>query len=374
MSYFEQSVPGPGTHALIIGIGRYHHLPGGAGTPYPDPSLFPGLGQLTSPPLSAVAVAEWLVKAPHQLWTAPLASVELLVSAGADAVTADPTLANIKTAYRAWRTRARARPDNVALFYFCGHGLQSDARRLLLTSDFGVDEENPFTGAFNLEGTRAARVAEGPDTQCFFVDSCASPAPWFAMHERPAVAGLGTPPARRTGMAAANTVTILASRPYGEAEAPRGQISYFTQALLAALGGGAATRRGTDWVVSTADLFESMSLLLADARPDGGQALLQDGLAGDAELWRLAERPPVEFAVRCIPDAAHRIARLACSPFRPPGVRYERMVPRPAPWLVRSVAGSHLMEADFPDECYPPVREQMDVLPRTATVRLRVTP
>jgi hypothetical protein len=378
MTWFTRPVTGPATHALVIGVGGYPHLPGGTGRPYPDPGMFGAMGQLTSPPLSAVAVAQWLAQAPSETWTAPLASIDLLVSAhpdhpGVGAGTGTPTRAAVRDAYQAWRHRAQERPDNVALLYFCGHGLQSGTRRLLLTSDFGADEEDPFAGAFNLEATRDARVAEGPATQCFFIDSCASPAPWLMLHERPEVPGLSTRAARRTGAAATNTVTILASPPYGEAESKPGEISAYTRALLAAFAGTAASRCGTDWVVRLRDLFDAMTPRIG-ADDDTDQVLVQDGQMGDAVLWRLAEAPPVDFTVRCIPDIAHRQAALACEPFRPPGARWERRTPDRTPWPVRSIAGSHLLEATFADGDYPGVSERLDVLPFTGDLTLRVEP
>ena len=111
--YFERPSATPGTHALIIGVGGYPHLPGGTGPTIADPTMFAGLTQLTSPPASAVALAEWLVAADAERWVAPLASVDLLVSPHpaypeVGAGTVEPTIANIGTAYRAWRQRAAA--------------------------------------------------------------------------------------------------------------------------------------------------------------------------------------------------------------------------------------------------------------------------
>jgi hypothetical protein len=52
------AVDGPATHALVIGVGAYPHLIGGTGrTKYND-----GMGQLTSPPISARLFASWLMR------------------------------------------------------------------------------------------------------------------------------------------------------------------------------------------------------------------------------------------------------------------------------------------------------------------------
>jgi hypothetical protein len=69
-------VQGPATHAIIIGVGRYPHLGNGDGPLTPNHD---GMGQLTSPPHSARAVARWLIRSLHDP-AKPLADVALLVS------------------------------------------------------------------------------------------------------------------------------------------------------------------------------------------------------------------------------------------------------------------------------------------------------
>ncbi len=71
--------PGPRTHALVIGIGGYDHLRGGAGTLLPNLVYYGNLGQLTSPPRSALAIAAAL-QSPELDWQVPLGTVDLLVS------------------------------------------------------------------------------------------------------------------------------------------------------------------------------------------------------------------------------------------------------------------------------------------------------
>ena len=52
---FERTTGGPAMHALVIGVGRYPYGGAGAG------GLLGGLTTVTSPPASALAVAEWLM-------------------------------------------------------------------------------------------------------------------------------------------------------------------------------------------------------------------------------------------------------------------------------------------------------------------------
>jgi hypothetical protein len=378
--YVENPAATPGVHALVIGVGGYRHLPGGTGPQIPDPTQFHGLRQLTSAPVSAVAVANWLRAADHDLWTVPLASVDLLVSSHPDftdavPATTEPTVAHIAEAYGRWRRRASAHPDNVAIFYFCGHGLQFDTQRLLLASDLHVDEFAPMTGAFEFESTRNASTQCLPRTQCFFVDSCANTAPYLMSHHA-VVPGLGTAAARAVDGGAPNTVTVLASAAGIAAEGRRNDVSYFTRALLAAFSGRAASRNlYQDWAVHTTDLGPAIDTLVRDLRGDDGQPTRQDDTRGKAELWRLPDAPPVEFTVACAPTDAHRAAELTYERLEDAGMhRLGSPPPDGAPWTVRSAAGCHRLEATFGRKDYPDTLRLVDVLPPGFPIRLRVLP
>ena len=176
--FFSTGKPGPGLHALVIGVGAYAHLEGGSGTEIEDPLRYGNLGQLTSPPRSALAFANWLRESNHDRWKAPLATIELLISpapsdpdpAGSSLIFPDATIDGILAAFDAWTQRCGSDANNVAVFYFCGHGLQSE-EQILLASDFGR-YSNHFRGAFAFDSTREAFLQRLPKTQCFFVDAC----------------------------------------------------------------------------------------------------------------------------------------------------------------------------------------------------------
>ena len=48
----------PTLHALVIGVGDYPHLNNGTGALANDPL---GLSQVTTPPVTALALADWLL-------------------------------------------------------------------------------------------------------------------------------------------------------------------------------------------------------------------------------------------------------------------------------------------------------------------------
>jgi len=142
----------PATHALVVGVGEYPWLIGG--TEQANAALAEGMGQLSSPPASARAITDWLLGS-HADPTAPLATIDLLLSAadgeqsyrpeGGDTVAVDMAEKEaLVAAIRAWRTRCDSHPGNVALFFFCGHGVGRGFDLALLARDFGAEPEQPF--------------------------------------------------------------------------------------------------------------------------------------------------------------------------------------------------------------------------------------
>ena len=176
---FEQDVAGPATHALIIGVGGYDHLDGGASDHKLEPAgKYGNLGQLTSPPKSACALAAALTAIPREDWLAPLGTVDLLVSTapgdddpgGTGGPYERATRTAIQEAFDRWWVRCESNPDNVAVFFFCGHGLQASSH-VLLPTDFGATG-NPWAQAIDFNRTRDAFLTNKAKTQVFLVDAC----------------------------------------------------------------------------------------------------------------------------------------------------------------------------------------------------------
>src|SRR5689334_23030709 len=114
----------PGTHALVIGVGKYPNLLGGE-TPVANAD---GMRQLSSPPLSARAVATWLL-AEFRDDDRPLASLSLLLSEDAPTPFSNPktgashdvgvaTIENIVAAIKAWKALGDSDFGNRLIFYF----------------------------------------------------------------------------------------------------------------------------------------------------------------------------------------------------------------------------------------------------------------
>jgi hypothetical protein len=182
--YAPAAASQPGTHLLAIGVGSYPFLLGGNGKLTNKPL---GLKQLQSPPLSLRAMLDWFlagVSLPGSCGfvnpAAPLASVEALASAATlftfnaptGILTVDAaTRQNIQDAFEAWLLRLKSHPDNIGVFYFCGHGMMvSD--HYLLAEDFGRSNAQPWAQAFDISNTIRAVEREVSGSVFYFIDAC----------------------------------------------------------------------------------------------------------------------------------------------------------------------------------------------------------
>jgi hypothetical protein len=210
-----------------------------------------GLGQLTSPPISAKAVADWFLARIYKPTTpfgfsnptAPLSSVDVLLSpSGAykrpDGNSIDVDIADkahVEQSFEQWRQRLVGNPASIGVMYFCGHGVMS-ANQYLLTADFGDNPGNPWSKAFDLSLTVRALEREVPGPLYFLVDACRQVPKTFA-------ATLGANP-QALRVVQLNKPLVNSSRlelqAAGEgalAFAVPNKVSRFTDALLRALSG-----------------------------------------------------------------------------------------------------------------------------------------
>jgi hypothetical protein len=152
------------THALVIGVGEYPHLPQGRLFDQ-NPAVYHfNLGQLTSPVTSASRLADWLLTEHHNP-SAELGSVRLLLSPqiyqpgdkatrrlhkpiGTSINVEWSALTPMRTAFSQWCQLLAKNPDNVGVFFFSGHGLEA-IDRYLVCADFGSDPNKWHHGLAN---------------------------------------------------------------------------------------------------------------------------------------------------------------------------------------------------------------------------------
>jgi len=341
----------PGTHVLIVGVGAYPALIGGDTKLLLENPL--GLKQLSSPPVSAKALADWFTKGSHKRGDsdafhnpkAPLASVEMLLSPGQsykgrDGVELhieDATRANIARCFSRWKECSAENPANISVFYFCGHGVMGD-NDYLLPSDFGVvNRENPWVDAIDITQTARAmrRLAGGP--LYFFIDAC-------RQATGDALSPGATPPALayvdfKKPVKGFARLMLWATGEGQQAFGAAGKVSRFTKALLESLSGYLAQKSsdGKHWIITGSLLSRSVSEILeqenAALKPEKHQYVEQ----------QLIGSLPFQFLSR---DPQRAVVGLPASWTPGPEVRQE----------LNSVKGLERM----PDETREPVAEALE--------------
>lgn len=256
---FDSDSDQPATHAIVIGVGDYPHLIGGSGT---RTDSHDGMKQLTSPPVSARAFANWLLHEFHNP-DAPLGSVQLLLSeqvprlfdlpGGTQADIGLANLDNIKKAVTAWRRRADLHLDNMTIFYFCGHGISEGNSMVLLPSDFG-SEDNAFAHSIDFLNVYNAMEQYQAQKQVFFVDACRASSD--SLHGNRGVNILQDRPrgADGTRIGPVYYATLKDELAYGQTH----EASYFTTALLDCLSHFGADDQEGDWRTSNFGLAEAL--------------------------------------------------------------------------------------------------------------------
>lgn len=359
----------PGTHALIVGIGNYTYLLGGAEEVRPN--RLP-LAQLTSSPVSAYAVVDWMLgtntyaghpEAKLNNPAAPLATVDLLVSEASPAAdpASIPTMANLKTAINQWVARCNTHSDNVAFLYLCGHGLK--VRDLvLLTSDFGKPGElSIWNQALSLDSIRLGMRKCSAQSQFMFFDCCRSyPIAFtdvFATGNQMFDALMDH--ADNRNYLAMNS-TLEGSQAFGTA----GEPSHFTKALLEGLSGFASENRGGGWVVTNSSLASATHRIMRfDSGASVNRQLVVSEAPGDATLHVLRGLPKVKTRVQCLPPVP--VIPVTYQLKRSGLVHHEainqplRADIEPGEWRVEMGVGGHWMQHDqmiYPPTCDHPFK------------------
>jgi Caspase domain len=364
---YPASDPGgdaPQAHALLIGVGRYPHLIGGD---KPLAINHFNMGQLSSPPASAQALANWLIEkrtTSHLNMRVPLGTVELLLSptdytdpSGRARTVDDATFANISAAFQAWLARCNRNPDNIGIFYFCGHGLER-ADAYLLASDHGDSVFQPWRNTIHFTATeQGVRAAARARTFCWLIDACRNnpidTVRWPLIPAQP----LFTPPIQQfpprvTEVLRATTSNGVAHGP------PGGGVSYFTAALIRCLDslGASSPLVGTRWRVTTESLRCAMEeLMRRTPLPDGGFGRCDAGGSSNTfgqptTLHTLPGAAGVLTTITYDPELALEFASLSV------GRNGDTLLSRnPAPecWELELEAAKYDIRAHFPHREYP---------------------
>ncbi|GAA4604740.1 hypothetical protein BJY16_005124 [Actinoplanes octamycinicus] len=363
----------PGIHALIIGIGHYPFLTG-------NHLRYDGSADLRSAPVSALRFLDCLLDDAAGPWSRPVSTVDVLLSPvrelvdpdGVAVPVADPTRRNIQAAFDGWLDRCRSDPDNVAVLYFCGHGVQTD-EHILLASDFAESDNNPFLGSFAFDTSRDGLLTQLPRTQCLFVDACRVHLTEEVRRKRLLGAGPLIAPEDYAERLCRHDLTLRA--PFlDEFGAPDGEapVSYFTAALVKALEGQAGEEDPDTgaWLVSNESISRAMTTLLQRELGEAtGQAVEGARIYQPAVLRRLAAAPSTEVRVRWDPEITSGVVR--CTPRLPARPEHRSAASARQPWRFPAEAGHYVATAECDQGSYVAEQRPFLALPPTADVRVR---
>ncbi|MBB6600332.1 caspase family protein [Luteimonas sp. MC1825] len=348
----------PGTHAIVIGVGDYPCLKGGSN---PNPfAHHMNMGQLSSPVKSVEQMTEWIR---HQMDNneKPLRSLGVLCSApdplqmtqeNGNVVNIErASLANVENAIVAWKNRADRHEGNIAMFYFCGHGLSfSDSEMSLLMEDFGSNEHSPMRHAVDLD---KLKIGLGQHckalNQIFFIDACRNtPTPDFldqygnSSSGEQIIAG-GVARNTRDKIRAVFYATSLGAAAYGQ----KGRSSLFTQGLLRAFKGSASRGVGNGWEIVIEAIAEAVNKCVQSLSYEGALQYCQSREANKPlTLHRLQGKPEVVVKVvtndrTLLPEAVFQYESLPL----PPALTETRSQPVQAPWWLHLPEGLYAFAA-----------------------------
>jgi hypothetical protein len=351
----DTAVDGPATHALVIGVGRYPHLVGGG-----SGSLLAkhdGMGQLTSPPISARRFASWLTKTFKH--PKKVGSVALLLSEETPAPFVHPDdesektvsradAANVNDAVLEWFQRGDSHPDNLLIFYFCGHGVTAGTDTALLLSDYGSNPLDPLAGAIDFRRFRLGMGRCQASEQCFFVDACRTQSETLVEAD---TAGryIVMPRPRNPAWAPRKAPVFYATMNGFKAYSFPNEPSIYTDALLQALDDLAADDETGTWRVCTNRIQSAVDHLIGRRALD--VASLVPPTSDDAssiDLHYLKDPPKVPVYIKSEPSDALEAAALSYQPAGGAAIPAPAAERRGAEWTLRLPAGAYEFTATFP--------------------------
>ncbi len=371
---YDKPQAGPVTHALVIGVGNYPYLLGGT-DPMPV-SDCDGMGQLTSPPISARSITEWLLKS-YRNPDKPLASLRLLLSADdrqidndrltvpAPAEVDTATFSNVEDVVADWKDAGDQNEDNLLLFFFCGHGISQGPDVALLCEDYGSNRNDPFDQAINFKLFHMGMDRCAAKQQAYFVDACRlssdSLIESWGTAGRPIIR-----PQVRTQQGRSRLAPVFYATLSGEAAFARvDQPSLFTKALIDGLKGGGASSRDGDWRVFTNELQLSISTGLNRTGQPRAQVPPGDNMAPFA-LHYLEQEPEVPVYVRCEPDDFQQGAEMW---YALEGQEIERRPPEDSTWELLLKSDTYKFFAESPE--YAQVAARRTIVPPYIKIPLK---
>jgi hypothetical protein len=256
------------------------------------------------------------------------------------------TLANIIAAFNRWYQRCSMKKENVAIFFFSGHGLEKEIQ-ILLAEDFGDPAVgNLWHNSIDFTSSWYGMAECAAATQCYYIDSCRE-TPLDLLRTSNANAYV-LKTTQLLQFPDRDAYVLKAAAPGKKAYGPSNAPSYFTDALVRCLNGvGAAYWNGNCWKVTTASLTDAVTRMVRRTKPAGGQKLTctrggESSFTG--EIHEFTGTATVMAQVSCDPGDALSQATLSLNDGTTPRTR----APNPEPWEVDVQSGQYDVSAAFP--------------------------
>lgn len=320
---------GPVTHILIVGVGDYHFLSGGADPHNKFEPQVKDLKCLTSPQVSAASVAEWFYNNRGSLHR-PLGSMQVHIGDGSITLDGAPIQASnatkelVQNAAAEWKDRLDSDENNVGILFFCGHGLtyQDFDEHLLLLQDFGslAGGGELWERAWNITQFYRAMKSCRAKTQLYLIDACREKGPnWLATGKDRSSRFISLTPSESFDKSAP---MIQSTNLNGLAPGNTNGSSPFTLDLLGVLQKYGAKAKGNQFIVTTRSIHSALPEVANIRRPDKEKVVPSGTVVEDLPILKISQ--PISLAkVTSSPPGLTRTARLLCSDARDSMTAYD---------------------------------------------------
>jgi|HubBroStandDraft_2_1064218.scaffolds.fasta_scaffold83546_1 hypothetical protein len=337
----QASVPGPGVHALIIGVSDYTYLPEEGQLPEIGRETL-GLTKVDIPATGAYLVGKWLrdkywhpthrvktirlLLSPSQHEISPTVAKDSALDANDRAELASVGKAapasteNVQQALLDWQAECDNHPEDIAFLYISGHGIQWGDKDdgIVLLQDFSKNK------LFLNQSVGMRSVAKGmsganmPLSQLYFVDACRIHPDEYRKFEF-AGAPIGLPSGFKGTEDLRSAPIFYAACPQTTAKGRPNRGTYFAEALVdcfdfAGLMGpvpnSALAVARSYWHISVTQLGEKLQTQVTEvAKRDGEtQEIVPGGVLRPAVFCAVPVPPPVTVTVNVDPAAAAQVA------------------------------------------------------------------
>lgn len=371
---------GPAIHVLVVGVGRYDYFQGGSKYQAQGSGMAKGMEQLTSPPTSAYEVCRTLMKELRDLPGRSLGSIEAVIAAvdpqppadfadlfpdAAGEVGARAELRDVTKAFERWYERCDSHQENVALFYFCGHGLELGAYggHALLLQDTRPSRSSPFENSIDVRGTVQNMQSNRAAIQCFFIDACRSSKDLDLTLRQLKATALG-PSLQDSNYP--EQLTAYSTAPGETAHGRAAESTLFTRACLKALFSPMHPAGGKSWRVTTTSIGTAIRQLmqwpgLGPPEAPKQQCVTSYENVRDGVIMQFPDRPQISFHFDTAPTDALRTAAWVLADLR--GEQMACRMPSPEPWVDAAPAGEGNLQVSFAYGPYTTTTQRVWLLP-----------